>query len=228
MDIVCFSGLLCDSALWQFQQAEFSDRATFHFPDLTQHTEITALAEATLKTLPERFTLMALSMGGYVALEVLRQAPERVEKLILIDTSAREDAEAQKRRRRGLITLAKKGEFKGVTPRLLPMLIHESRLEETKLPTIITDMAQRIGRAGFLNQQEVILSRPDSREMLPYITCPTLVICGKQDQITPLEHHEEIAHLIPNTTLREIDDCGHLSPLERPDLVNEAIESFLF
>lgn len=228
MNIVCLSGLLCDSALWQFQQVEFADRANFYFPDLTGSDDIVELTQQVIEGLPEKFTLMALSMGGYVALEIMRQIPDRVEKLILIDTSAREDTPEQKRRRRGLISLAKMGKFKGVTPRLLPLLIHPSRLEEFELPQTIMDMAERVGREGFLNQQSAILSRPDSRETLPAIKCPTLVVCGREDAISPIENHKEMAEGVQDGRLEIVDECGHLAPLERPDQVNILLEEFLF
>ena len=180
------------------------------------------LAEA-----PPRFALAGLSMGGYCAQEILRQAPERVLRLALLDTSARADTDEQRARRRGLIELAQKGQFKGVTPRLLPLLIHPDRLEDTDLTTVVTGMAERIGRDAFLRQQKAIMDRPDGRADLAVVGCPTLVLCGREDALTPLELHEEMVRLIPDARLEIVEQCGHLSTIERPDAVNAALRRWL-
>jgi len=157
----------------------------------------------------------------------MRRAPERVERLALLDTSARADSDEQRARRRGLITLARQGRFRGVTPRLLPLLVHPARLDDEPLVEIVMGMAERIGRDAFLRQQTAILGRPDSRPDLPRIACPTLVLCGRQDAVTPLEGHEEIAAAIPAARLVVIEECGHLSPLERPAAVSAAMREWL-
>jgi pimeloyl-ACP methyl ester carboxylesterase len=166
-------------------------------------------------------------MGGYAALEIMRQAPERVLRLALLDTSARADTPEQRSRRRGLIELAHKGQFKGVTPRLLPMLIHPDRLQDRALTEVVMAMAERVGRDAFLRQQKAILGRPDSRPELVRITCPTLVLCGRQDGLTPLALHEEMAAAIPGASLEIVEESGHLSPLERPNAVTAAMRGWL-
>ena len=120
---------------------------------------------------PPQFALAGLSMGGYVAFEIMRQAPQRVLKLCLLDTSARPDTPEQVRRRELLITMSREGKFKGVTPRLLPMLIHPDRMEDKELTYIIMTMAERVGREAFVRQQTAILKRPDSRPLLKSIKC---------------------------------------------------------
>jgi pimeloyl-ACP methyl ester carboxylesterase len=166
-------------------------------------------------------------MGGYVAQEVLRLAPERVQRLALLDTSARPDTEEQRSRRRGLIELAQKGHFKGVTPKLLPLLIHSSRLDDEALTATVTGMAERVGPDAFLRQQKAIMGRPDFRPDLPQIACPILVLCGRDDALTPLDRHKEIAAAIPGAQLVVIDGCGHLSTLEKPAEVNAALRTWL-
>jgi pimeloyl-ACP methyl ester carboxylesterase len=166
-------------------------------------------------------------MGGYVAQEIMRQAPDRVEKLALLDTSARADTPEQTARRRGLIELSEKGEFKGVTPRLLPLLIHSARHEDEPLGAIVMGMAERVGKEAFLRQQKAIMGRPDGREDLRRIACPTLVLCGRQDALTPLALHEEIAGLVPGAKLLVVEDCGHLSTLEKPATVTAAMRQWL-
>jgi len=195
--------------------------------DLTRHDGLPAMARAILAEAPPRFALAGLSMGGYCAQEIMRQAPERVTRLALFDTSARADSEEQRARRRGLIELAEKGEFKGVTQRLLPLLLHPQRVSDKPLTAAVTAMAERVGKEAFLRQQKAILARPDGRADLQRIGCPTLVLVGRQDALTPLELAEEMAALIPDARLTVIEDCGHLPTLERPDDVNRALQEWL-
>ena len=195
--------------------------------DLTGHDRMDALARATLATAPEQFALAALSMGGYVAFEIMRQAPERVLKLCLLDTSARTDTPEQSERRRLLMDMSRAGEFKGVTPRLLPLLIHPDRLLDTELVNTVMAMAERIGAEAFNRQQTAILHRIDSRPHLKTIRCPTQAIVGWQDTITPLEVVREIADGIPGARFDIVENCGHLSPLERPEEVTALMKKWL-
>ncbi|MBU0726777.1 MAG: alpha/beta hydrolase [Alphaproteobacteria bacterium] len=225
--LLLLPGLLCDEKLWAPQIEALSGIADATVADLTQHDSFPAMADAVLATAPAQFALAGLSMGGYVAQQILRQAPERVLKLALLDTSARADTEEQTTRRRGLIELAQKGRFKGVTPRLMPMLIHPQRLEDKKLTDTIIAMAEHVGMDGFLKQQKAIMGRPDGRPDLPKITVPTLVLCGRQDALTSPALHEEIHAGIPGSRLVVIEECGHLSTLERPAEVNMAMREWL-
>jgi pimeloyl-ACP methyl ester carboxylesterase len=225
--LLLLPGLLCDAALWRPQIEGLADVADPVVADLTGHSSMPALAEATLAAAPERFALAGLSMGGYVAQEVLRQAPERVERLALLDTSARPDTPEQSQRRRDLIELARIGTFKGVTPRLLPYLLHPDRLNDAALVAIVTGMAERVGRDAFLRQEEAILGRVDGREDLRRIGCPTLILCGADDALTPPELHREMAHYVRHARLVEVPECGHLSTLERPEAVNAALRGWL-
>jgi pimeloyl-ACP methyl ester carboxylesterase len=225
--LVLLPGLLCDRALWEPQIRRFGDRIDCRVADLTGADSMADLARSVLESAPERFALAGLSMGGYVALEMLRHAPERVERLALLDTSARPDTGDQLKRRRGLLALSRRGRFQGVTPRLLPLLIHPERLEEADLTAIVTGMAERIGRDAFVRQQTAIMGRIDSRPHLGRIACPTLVVCGRQDALTPLELSEELAGSIAGARLAVVEQCGHLSTLERPEAVNEALAAWL-
>ncbi|HET8726890.1 MAG TPA: alpha/beta fold hydrolase [Alphaproteobacteria bacterium] len=225
--LLLLPGLLCDSALWAPQRAALADVAETSVADLTRHDSVRAMADSVLAAAPERFALAGLSMGGYVALEIMRQAPGRVDRLALLDTSARPDTDETAKRRRGLISLARMGRFKGVTPRLLPMLLHPDRLDDGPLTGTVMDMAERVGQAAFIRQQTAILGRPDSRPGLAAIACPTLVLCGRQDALTPLEMSEELAAGIPGADLVVVEDCGHLSTLEKPDGVTECLRAWL-
>jgi pimeloyl-ACP methyl ester carboxylesterase len=213
--LILLPGLLNDAALWEHQTRHLGDIADMQVPDLSRHDSIRALAESVLAAAPQRFALAGLSMGGYVAQEILRLAPERVIKLALLDTNARADTDEQRRRRRLLMVLADTGEFKGVTPRLLPQLVHPDRVGDEALAGTITEMAGRVGKDAFLRQQTANMNRPDGRPDLPRIACPALVLCGRQDALSPPELHAEMADGMPQGRLVIIEECGHMAPLEQ-------------
>ncbi|MHB1207317.1 MAG: alpha/beta fold hydrolase, partial [Rhodospirillaceae bacterium] len=169
-----------------------------------------------LEGAPSRFALAGLSMGGYVAQEIMRLAPERVERLALVDTNARADNEAQVKARRDLIQLAEIGTFKGVTPRLLPNLIHPARMEDPNVAGVVMEMAERVGQDAFKRQQEAILNRKDGREDLVAIRIPTLILAGRQDLLCPPKVQEEMRDKITGSRMVLVEDCGHLVSLERP------------
>lgn len=225
--LVLLPGLLCDAALWHGQVAGLADVADSWVADLTRDDSFVTMARRVLQAAPAKFALAGLSMGGYCAFEVMRQAPERVLRLALLDTGARADTPEQTSRRRGLIELAEKGEFKGVTPRLLPLLVHPDRLKEKDLVGEVMAMAERIGKDAFLRQQRAIMGRVDSRPSLANIKCPTLVLCGRHDLLTPPALAEEIAAGIPGARLDLIDHCGHLSTMERPEAVTAELRQWL-
>jgi pimeloyl-ACP methyl ester carboxylesterase len=125
------------------------------------------------------------------------------------------------------MALARTGDFKGVTPRLLPRWVHPSRVDDPALAETVTTMTQRVGRDAFIRQQTAIMNRPDSRPTLSEIACPTLVLCGHEDQSTPVDRHREMAADIANARLVVVPDCGHLSTLERPEIVNREMRSWL-
>jgi pimeloyl-ACP methyl ester carboxylesterase len=214
--LILLPGLLCDRALWQHQIDHLADLAEARVPDLGLDDSVEAMARRVLDAAPGHFALAALSMGGYVAHAIMRAAPERVLRLALFDTSARPDTEEQLSRRRGLIALAEKGKFKGVTPRLLPLLIHPDRIEDKPLTDAVMGMAERVGQQAFLRQQTAIMGRPDSRLYLPAYRCPTLVAVGRSDAITPIEVNAEMAQLIPRARYVIIESSGHLTTMEQP------------
>ena len=195
--------------------------------DTTLDDSFAAMVQRALERAPPRFALAGLSMGGYVALEFWRQAPERVNRLALLDTSARADDDAALKRRRSFIQQAEQGWFKGVTPRLLPAFIHPDRIADTALVEAISEMAEAVGREAFLRQQKAIMARSDSLTNLAGIDVPTMVICGRQDAATPLVLSEEIADRIPGARLCVVEECGHLSAMERPHAVTALMRDWL-
>ncbi len=225
--LVFLPGLLCDHALWAHQNSHLDDLAEIMIGDLTRDDSIAAMAERILEEAPDTFALAGLSMGGYVAQEIMRQEPERVERLALVDTQARADSAEQVKTRKDLIQLATMGKFKGVPPRLLPNLVHHDRLDDPSVRDVVLEMAERVGQEAFVRQQTAILGRKDGREDLRSIRFPTVVVCGRQDILTPVDLHEEMADRIPGARLVIVEDSGHLAPLEQPHAVTSVLRYWL-
>lgn len=223
--LLLLPGLLCDQRLWRDC---LPAGAAPRIADLTRDDSIAAMARHALELVAgeARFAVAGLSMGGYVALEIWRQAAPRISHLALLDTSARADTPEQTQRRLDLIALSGRGAFKGVTPRLLPLLLHPARLEGPVAAEVMA-MAERVGVEGFLRQQRAIMSRPDSRGELAGINVPTLVACGAEDALTPPLLHDEMAALIPGARRLSFEGCGHLPTMEAPDAVRVALEDWL-
>jgi pimeloyl-ACP methyl ester carboxylesterase len=227
-DVLLFlPGLLCDGRLWR-DQVEALAGTRCVVADLTHDDSLGAMAERTLRALPAeaRLSVCGLSMGGYVAFEIMRRAPGRVARLALFDTSARPDTPEQTRRRRGLLSLSESGMFRGVTPRLLPQLLAPAHVAGP-LGAEVMAMAERVGRPAFHRQQRAIMHRPDSRPNLAAIAVPTLVGVGEEDALTPPHLAEEMAAGIPGARLARIPGAGHLPPMETPDAVTLLLREWL-
>jgi pimeloyl-ACP methyl ester carboxylesterase len=225
-DLILLPGLLCDARLFAPQADALSDLARVTVPDLAADG-IAAMAEAVLAAAPRRFALAGLSMGGYVAQEIVRRAPRRVTRLALISTTARPDMPEQSAMRRDLIELARTDRFALVMPRLLPKLISAGRRNDADLRRQVMGMAEAVGVEVFVRQQTAIIGRPDGRDDLARIAVPTAVICGDADELTPPDRHREMATAIAGAKLTIIPDCGHLATLEAPQAVAAALRDWL-
>lgn len=225
--LVLVPGLLCDQRLWQHQVENLSDLAEPVAADVTESYTIDGLAQAVLRAAPDRFFLAGLSLGGYVALRVVRAAPERVMRLALLDTSARADTPEQTAARLELIEIARGGRFEEVPQRLLPSFVHPRRLDDAALTSTVVNMARAVGPQAFVRQERAIIKRPDARQYLASISCPSLVLCGREDALTPLYLSEELADGIPGANLLMIESCGHLSTIERPEEVTAGLREWL-
>jgi pimeloyl-ACP methyl ester carboxylesterase len=226
--LVLVPGLLCDALMWRAQVEHLPDVAEMWIADHTRSATMAGVARDVLADAPfDNFALAGLSMGGYVSLEIMRQAPQRVRRLALLDTAARADTPEQIERRNAFIELADRGKFLGVTETLMPLIVHPSRLSDTQLTDAIKLMAKNVGKEAFVRQQRAIMSRAESRLLLAAINCPALVLCGRQDQLTPLDRHEEMAAGIKGARLEVLEECGHLSTMEKPGEVNRALRRWL-
>ena len=205
--------------LWSFGAVVVAD----HRRDDTLAAIVTRL----LKNAPPKFALVGLSMGGYIAFEVLRQAPERVAKLALLDTGSRADDDARRAVRDNQVAMARSGRMTEVFEMLWQVWVHPSRFADAELKREVEAMGQETGVDAFARQQAALKSRPDSRAGLGTIRCPTLVLVGDSDQSTPPELSREIAAGILGSRLVVVPQCGHLSTMERPEAVNRALVEWM-
>lgn len=223
LPIILVPGLNCSArlyaeqvpALWQFGPVTIADHR--------RDDSMAAIARRILANAPPRFALAGLSMGGYIAFEVMRQAPDRVAKLALLDTGARAEAPERTQARKPLIALARQGRIGDITDDQFPLLVHRKRHGDQALKAIVRAMNQETGAQAYIRQQEAIMSRPDSRPGLGAIKCRTLVLVGDEDQLTPPELAREMANGIRGSRLVIVPESGHLSTLEQPQAVTDAL-----
>lgn len=228
LPVVFIPGLLNTDDLWRDQVkvlGALGDAAVTS--EHCRFDNMTAIAAAILEQAPERFALAGLSMGGYVAFEMLRQAPQRIAKLALLDTSARPDSPDKVAQRQATIQIAREHGLRRVREAMEPNLLHPGHAHDPAIVMRLARMAAKVGVEGFARQQTAIMNRADSRPLLPRITCPTLVLCGREDSMTPPEVAHEIADGIPDSRLVIIEACGHLSAIEHPARVTEALRVWL-
>ena len=225
--LVLLHGLLDDGAMWEHQRRHLAAYARVVTPDLLAPETIGEAAGQVLAGVEGPFAVAGFSMGGYVIFEMMRRAPERISRIALIDTSARADTPERSAERRRAIERAATGAYEAVVEEALPLLVHPDRLGDDALMDALRAMASRVGPRAFAHQQRIIMSRPDSRGGLGGIRCPSLVVCGRQDALTPPALSEEIAAGIPDARLVLIDECGHYAPLERPFTLTALLQQWL-
>ncbi|HQR89542.1 MAG: alpha/beta hydrolase [Caulobacter sp. 12-67-6] len=224
--LILLPGLLNDAELWRDQISGLADVARPYVPDLTRGETIRALAEAVLAQAEPTFALAGFSMGGYVAQAIARIAPQRIERLALLDTSIRVDSPERAARRRALTEAARKpGAFIGISHTILKSYVDASRLDDAELTGRIVDMTQRLGREVFIRQNS--LEREDGEAALKALRCPLVIICGENDAITPAKDHREMARTIGCSHLVVIPRAGHMTPMEAPGMVNGALRHWL-
>jgi pimeloyl-ACP methyl ester carboxylesterase len=225
--LVLVPGLNCTARLFASQIEAFAGERPTLVADVRGASSMTAMAERVLALAPPRFALAGLSMGGYAAFEIMRRAPGRVERLALLDTSARPDAPERVSFRRQQIEKARGGRFREIVEGSWPMLVHPARFEDAALFAVHAAMCEATGPDAYVGEVEAVIGRPDSRPELASIAVPTLVLVGEQDALTPLEASKEMAEAIPGARLEVVPHCGHLSTLEMPGRVVAALRAWL-
>lgn len=224
--LVLIPGLLNDAELWRDQIAGLSDISRPAVADITRGETLADLASAILAQAEERFALAGFSLGGVVALEIMRIAPERVTHLALLDTTMLPDAPERTAERQRLIALARNpGSFHGFGEKLLENYLAPQNLRDEAMAGRVRAMTARLGPEVFVRQS--LIARPDSRPGLRAILCPTLVLCGAHDALTPPALHRDMAVSLPNSSLVIVADAGHLTPIEQPGAVNVALRHLL-
>jgi pimeloyl-ACP methyl ester carboxylesterase len=227
LPIVLVAGLNCSARLYAPQIPLLWQYGPVIVADHRRDDTMAAMARRVLAAAPPRFALAGLSMGGYLAFEIMRQAPARVTKLALLDTGPRAETPERTEQRKPLIALAQSGRFGEIFDAQYPTLVHASRHRDEVLRATVRVMNNETGPEAYLRQQQAIIGRADSRPGLAAIACPTLVLVGDSDEPTPPELAREMAGAIPGASLVVVPQCGHLSTLERPDAVNKALVEWL-
>lgn len=225
-NLLLIPGLVCDAAVWRYQADHLADIAEVSIPPAAQGETIVEMARIVLDAAPEKFALAGFSMGGYVALEMLRQAPERITRLALLDTSARADIPKKAEWRRTVIAACDRGEYSSVIEGMMPILLHAGR-QDGSLPAVVRDMAGRVGVEAYVRRQRAIGSRQDSRDLLRNTTVPVRAICGREDGMSTIAEHVEIAELAPKGRFSLIEECGHMTIIERPQAATALLRDWL-
>jgi pimeloyl-ACP methyl ester carboxylesterase len=226
--LLILPGLLEDADAFEPQVTRLREKAKVLAADLTRGESMAELARHALEQAPEGpIALMGHSMGGYVALEVLRLAPERIARVALVNTNARPDTPESTANRRRLMELAER-DFPAVIATLLPKLVTEASLAREGVSGTITEMALATGKEAFIRQEKAIIGRADSRPFLQAIRCPALVVAGEQDQLMPVEVLRELAEGIPGARLEVVKDSGHMTSIEQPEALTRLLRDWLF
>ena len=224
--LILIPGLGSDGAVWRRTIAALGSDAACTVGDTLSDPTLPKMAARILAQAPPRFALAGVSMGGMVALELVKLAPERVTRLALVDTNARPDTLAQKAYRRAAnLAVGALGDFRTLAERSLPSLLHPDAPQDVRDEMV--EMSVRVGAKAYVRQNRAVTARKDQRPLLAGITVPTAVIVGEEDRLTPLAMSQEIHALTPGSTLHVIPGCGHLPPIEAPEALAVLLRDWL-
>jgi pimeloyl-ACP methyl ester carboxylesterase len=227
VETILIPPLLCSSRVYGPVLDTVWSHGSVTIADTLHDDTLAGMAGRLLAGAPERFALLGTSMGGYVALEVMRQAPQRVAALALVSTSARADSPEQLSARRRQSQLVEEGRFDGLVDAAFRGVVAERNESDPELLRVWRGMAATVGPQGFLRQQAAVMARADSRDLLAGVACPTVVIHGAEDRLIPVTAGAELAAGIPGASLHLIEEAGHFLLLERPDAAAAAVDEFL-
>lgn len=225
--LVLIPGMMCDARLFGPQIAAFSGRHTLICAPLSGRSTIKDLAANVLANAPDRFALAGLSMGGIVAMEIIRQAPERIDRIALLDTNPLAEDDQVKARRLPQMTKVRNGGLDVVMRDEMKPQYLSNTPQRSAILDLCMEMALGLGADVFLDQSRALMDRPDQSETLRNVDVPALVLCGRDDALCPVSRHELMAELIPEARLEIIEGAGHLPTLEQPELTNAAITGWL-
>ena len=227
--VLLLPGMLCDERVWQPQcDALEADGCRVQVPRYHRFDSIAGVARGLLADAPKRFALAGHSLGGVLAFEILRQAPERVTQLILMDTNPAPADLVRENKRVEQAQRALAGAFRRVVEQeLVPGYLVRGRVDDTAIRQLLVDMALAAGAALFHAQVMALLARADSRPLLAGIRCPSLLVCGEDDRLCPPALHEAMAEQIPGAQLCVVPGAAHFPGLEQPDAVNAALLGLL-
>ena len=225
-------GLMCDQAVWQPVLPALQGLCACSVVDHRQADSLTTMAQQLLLTAPPRFALAGHSMGARVALEVLRLAPQRVDRLALLDSGflARAPGAAgqdEERKRMALLRTAQQEGVRSMATQWVQGMVHPARLQDAPLMEAILSMFERKTADTFAHQIQALLQRPDASAVLAAVAVPAMVLCGRQDSWAPVAQHAAMQALIPASELVVIEEAGHMAPMERPDAVAAAMVAWL-
>jgi pimeloyl-ACP methyl ester carboxylesterase len=225
--LILLPGMMCDERLFTPQIDAFSGERDVSVFALSDHVTIADLAADILAKSPDRFALVGLSMGGIVAMEMMAQAAERIEKIALFDTNPLVELDEVKQRRQPQLDAVKQGRLRDVMrDEMKPNYLSKGPRREAVLKTCM-DMALDLGPEVFIRQSHALMDRVDQTKTLKNIDVPTLILCGRDDTLCPLSRHELMHQLVPHSTLDIIENAGHLPTLEQPETTNESLRKWL-
>lgn len=226
MPLVLLPGMMCDARLFAPQVAELSGARAIHVAPL-HGDHVTGIAQVILAHTPPRFALAGLSMGGIIAMEILRLAPDRVDRVALLDTNPKAETDTAKAMREPQIAKVQVGGLTDVMrDEMKPNYLSDSPRRAAILD-LCMEMAQQLGAYTFVDQSRALQSRPDQQNTLRGTACPALILCGRDDALCPVHRHELMAELMPHAMLHVVENAGHLPTLEQPDETTAALRRWL-
>ena len=225
--LLLLPGLMCDATVWAHQREHLSAHAGIIIPNFRGFDSLAAMARHALDLAPQSCAVAGHSMGGRVALEMFRLAPQRLTRLALLDTGVHAQSPGEAEVRQGYLDLALREGMSAVADKWIPPMVHPGRVADVELTAAIRDMVERTTVAEFQGQIRALLQRPDASACLQALQCPTLLLVGRQDSWSPPQRHEEMLRLIANAKLVMIEDCGHMAPMEQPEAVTQALKEWL-
>ncbi|MCX7217910.1 MAG: alpha/beta hydrolase [Burkholderiales bacterium] len=225
LTLVLIPGFMCDASLWQAMLPELSKIAAVQFADINEGSSIAAMAERIIPSLPEHCVLIGFSLGGYVARRIAYLAPQKLAGLVLVNSSARASTEQELQRNQQQIRMSTLYPYKGQTYTALKRALHPDRSDDAPLLAHLQAMSRNLGQQIFLRQLGLL--RQDGHAELAHIKCPSLIIASRNDQMRSMQEAENMADALPNSHLNIIEDCGHMSPLERPEVVCQLLRAWL-